>query len=148
MEIDLVYYSNKQIISWQLSSCSLCNLCQIEEDYIHLFMLCHLSLFGVNVIQLFKKVDFEISISFSRLVLGYKILNKEYFDFIYILTILGYSIYKCTNHMCRNKKQKRLFVKELRTRLNVCKNIYSTMLFSKIQHVLKNNYEKYMIYVL
>ena len=57
MEIDLVYYSNKQIISWQLSSCSLCNLCQIEEDYIHLFMLCHLSLFGVNAIQRFKKVN-------------------------------------------------------------------------------------------
>ena len=42
----------------------------------------------------------------------------------------------------------RLFVKELRTRLNVCKNIYSTVLFNKIQDVLKNNYEKYMIYVL
>jgi hypothetical protein len=66
-----------------------------------------------------KKVDFEISISFNRLVLGYKIFDKEYFDVNYILAILGYSIYKCTNHMFRNKKTKaidvyRLFVKELR----------------------------------
>jgi hypothetical protein len=85
--------------------------------------------------------------------LGHKIFDKEYFDVNYILTILGYYIYKCTHHMFRNKKTKAidvniLFVTELRTRLNVCKNIYSTVLFNKIQHVLKNNYEKYMIYVL
>ena len=35
-----------------------------------------------------------------------------------------------------------LFVRELRSRLNVCKNIYSNVLFKKIQSVLKSNYEK------
>jgi hypothetical protein len=81
--------------------------------------------------MLYNYLNFEVSISFNRLVLGYKIFDKEYFDVNYILTILGYSIYKCTNHMFRNKETKaidvyKLFVKELRTRLNVCK-IYTLL---------------------
>jgi len=51
--------------------------------------------------------------------------------------------------MCRSKKQKQyidvysLFVRELRSRLNVCKHIYSNVLFKKLlQKLLKSNYEK------
>jgi hypothetical protein len=51
-------------------------------------------IFGKNVTKLFKEVNFEINVSLKHLVLGYKIFDKEYFDFIYILTILGYSTSK------------------------------------------------------
>ena len=103
--------------------------------------------------MLYNYLNFKISISFNRLVLGYNIFDREYFDVNYILTIIGYSIYKSTNHMFRNKKTKsdrciHIICKRTTTWLNICTNIYSTVLFNKIQHVLKNNYEKYMIYVL
>ena len=78
---------------WRLSNCSLCNFCQLEEDYIHLFMSCkYVSNFWKKVTELFKKVNFEINISLTHLVFGYKIFNKEYLHFNYILTIVGYSL--------------------------------------------------------
>ena len=78
---------------WRLSNCSLCNFCQLEEDYIHLFMSCkYVSNFWKKVTELFKKVNFEINISLKHLVFGYKIFNKEYLHFNYILTIVGYSL--------------------------------------------------------
>ena len=57
-----------------------------------------------DIPELFKKVNFEINISLKYLVLGYKIFDKEYFDFNYILTILGYSIYK--SHKVSEQKTK------------------------------------------
>lgn len=47
--------------------------------------------------ELSRKVNFGINISLKHLVLGYKIIDKEYFDVNYILTFLGYSIYKSYN---------------------------------------------------
>jgi hypothetical protein len=69
--------------------------------------------------------------------LGYKIFDKEYFD---ILTILGYSTYK--SYYVSEQKTKaidvyNLFVRELRSKLNVCKNIYSSVLFNKIQKCIE-----------
>ena len=135
--IQFINPRKKLLTVWRLSNCSLCNFCQIEEDYIHLFMSCkYLSHFWKKVTELFKKVNFEIIISLKHLVLGYEIFDKEYFDFNYILTILGYSIYK--SYYVSEQKTKAidvysLFVRELRSRLNVCKNIYSNVLFKKIQ---------------
>ena len=100
----------------------------------------YLSLFWEKVTELFKKVNFEISISLKHLVFGYKIFDKEYFNFNYILTILGFLIYK--SYYVSEQKTKALdvcclFVRELRTRLNVCKNIYSSVLFNKIQKCIE-----------
>ena len=93
-----------------------------------------------KVTELFKKVNFEINISLEHLVFGYKIFDKEYFDFNYIVAILGYSIYK--SYSVSEQKTKAidvysLFVRELRSRLNVCKNIYSNVLFNKIQKCIE-----------
>ena len=67
---------------WRLSNCSLCNFFQIEEDYNNVFMSCkYLSRFWRKVIELFKKVNFEIGISLKYLVFGYKIFDKRMFRF-------------------------------------------------------------------
>ena len=92
-----------------------------EEDCINLFMSHkYLSHFWKKIIEVFKKVNFEINISLKHLVFGYKIFDKEYFDLNYILTILGYSIYK--SYYVSEQKTKAidvysLFVRELRSRL-------------------------------
>ena len=120
--IQFIIPTTKLLTVWRLSNSSLCNFCQIEEDYIHLFMSCkYLSYFWKKVTELIKKVNFEINISLKHLVLGYTIFDKEYFDFNYILAILGYSIYK--SFYVSEQKTKAidaysLFVRELRSRLN------------------------------
>ena len=93
-----------------------------------------------KVTELFKKVNFEINISLEHLVFGYKIFDKDYFHFSFILTILGYSI--CKSYSVSERKTKTidvysLFERELRPRLNVCKNIYSNVLFNKIQKCIE-----------
>ena len=98
-----------------------------------------------KVTELLKKVNFEINISLKHLVLGYKIFDKVYFDFNYILTILGYSIYK--SYYVSEQKTKAidvysLFVRELRSRLNVCKISIQMCCLKRYKSVLKNNYEK------
>ena len=95
----------------------------------------YLSHFWKKRYRTIKKVNFEINVSLKHLVLGYTIFDKEYFDFNYILTILGYSTYK--SYYVSEKTPKAidlysLFVRELESRLNVCKSIYSSVLFNKI----------------
>ena len=113
----------------------------MEEDYIHLFMsFKYLSHFWKKVTELFKKVNFEINISLKHLVFGYNIFDKEYFHFNYILTILRYSIYK--SYYVSEQKTKAiyvysLFVKELRSMLNGCRHIYSSVLLNKIQKCIE-----------
>jgi hypothetical protein len=114
----------------------------MEADYINLFMSCkYLSHFIKKVTELFKKVNFEINISLKHLVFGYKIFDQEYFDFNHILTILGYSLYK--SYYESEQKTKAiyvysLFVKELRSVLNVCKTIYSSVLPNKVQKCIES----------
>jgi hypothetical protein len=80
-----------------------------EEDCINLFMSRkYLSHFWKKIIEVFKKVNFEINISLKHLVFGYKIFDKEYFDFNQILTILGYSIYKL--YYVSEQKTKAIYV--------------------------------------
>ena len=66
--------------------------------------------------------------------------DKECFNFNYIPAILWYSIYK--SYYMSGQKTKAihvysLFVKDLRSMLNVCEHIYS-----RYKSVLKSNHEK------
>jgi hypothetical protein len=54
--IQFIIPTKKLLTVWRLSNCSLCNFCQIQEDYVHLFMPCkYLSHFWKKVTELFKK---------------------------------------------------------------------------------------------
>ena len=100
----------------------------------------YLSHFWKKVTELFKKVSFEINISLKHLVFGYTIFDKEYFEFNHILSILGYSIYKSyyvLEHKTKAICVYSLFVKELRSMLNVCRHIYSSVLLNKIQKCIE-----------
>ena len=67
-------------------------------------------------------------------------IEKKKESKIVLYAILGYSIYK--SHYVLEQKTKAiyvysLFVRELWSRLNVCKNIYSSVLFNKIQKCIE-----------
>jgi hypothetical protein len=44
--------------------------------------------------QILKKSNIENFVTLKHIVFGYKIFDKDYFDFNYFLAILGFSIYK------------------------------------------------------
>ena len=71
---------------------SLCNLCNIVEDYSHYFMTCiFFKQFLGKIKELLKKSGIENDITLYHLVFGYKIFDKTYYDFNYFLTIIGFS---------------------------------------------------------
>jgi hypothetical protein len=71
---------------------SLCNLCNIEEDYSHYFTTyIFFKEFWGKIKEALKKYGIE-NYTLYHLVFGYKIFDKSYYDFI--LTIVGFSIYK------------------------------------------------------
>ena len=52
--IQFIIPTNFFLTVWRLSNCSLCNFCQIEEDYVHLFMSCkYLSHIWKKITELF-----------------------------------------------------------------------------------------------
>jgi hypothetical protein len=66
-----------------------------DEDYLHYFMSCtYLKEFWVKIQQILKKSNIENFVTLKHIVSGYKIFDKDYFDFNNFLTILGFSIYK------------------------------------------------------
>ena len=118
--------NKKQLQKWKISQDSLCNYCNIEEDYHHFFISCkYLSTFWSKIEQLLKKVNINNKITLKHFVFGYKIFDKDYNYFNYFLTILAYTIYK--SYYVSEQKMKNLdvyclFVKEFRNRL--CKDYW------------------------
>jgi hypothetical protein len=47
--------------------------------------------FWVKIQQILKKTNIENFVTLKHIVFGYKIFDKDYFDFNYFLTILGFS---------------------------------------------------------
>ena len=114
----------------------------MEEDYIHLFMSCSVTCLDKRY-RTIKKVNLENSISLKHLVVGYKIFDKDYFDFNFIETILGYLIYKSDNVSEQKSKAMdvcSLFVRELRTRLNVCKIYIQVCCLTRYTHTVLNQH--------
>ena len=54
----------------------------------------YLKEFWVKIQQILKKSNIENFVTLKHIVFGYKIFDKDYFDFNYFLAILGFSIYK------------------------------------------------------
>ena len=87
--------TKKLLMKWRIASNSLCNFCGQDEDYLHHFMSCpYLKEFWVKIQQILKTSNIENFVTLKHIVFGYKIFDKDYFDFNYFLTILGFSIYK------------------------------------------------------
>jgi hypothetical protein len=59
-----------------------------------LIILEFLHLAYLKIQQILKKPNIENFVTLKHIVFGYKIFDKDYFDFNYFLTILGFSIYK------------------------------------------------------
>lgn len=125
---------------WKITESSLCNYCQMEEDYEHFFITCkYLSPLWNQVKHFFKQNKFEINITLNYLVFGYKLFDETYYDFNYVLSILAFSIYKA--YYMSEQKTKiidvyDLFVCELQSSLNNYMKKYTS-------NLIKNFYKTY-----
>ena len=85
-----------------------------------------------------KKSKIENFVTLKHIVFGYKIFDKDYFDFKYFLTILGFSIYK-TYYVSEQKTKQvhvsiySLFVREYITRISQVQKLQNSKLLAKIR---------------
>jgi hypothetical protein len=92
--------------------------------------------FWVKIQQILKKYNIENFVTLKHIVFGYKIFDKDYFDFNYFLTILGFSIYKAYYVSEQNTKQVNiysLFVREYITRISQVQKLQNSKLLAKIR---------------
>ena len=74
--------TKKLLMKWRIAINSQCNFCGQDEDYLHYFMSCpYLKEFWVKIQQILKKSNIENFVTLKHIVFGYKIFDKDYFDF-------------------------------------------------------------------
>ena len=131
-------------MKWKIAINSQCNCCGQDEDYLHYFMSCpYLKEFWVKIQQILKKSNIENFVTLKHIVFGYKIFDKDYFDFNYFLTILGFSIQKAYYVSEQKTKQVNiysLFMREYITRISQVQKLQNSKLLAKIKKILKCKY--------
>ena len=129
--------TKKLLMKWRIAINSQCNFCGQDEDYLHYFMSCpYLKEFWVKIQQILKKSNIENFVTLKHIVFGYKIFDKDYFDFNYFLAILGFSIYKAYYVSEQKTKQVNiysLFVREYITRISQVQKLQNSKLLAKIR---------------
>ena len=87
--------NGQNLFKWKIITTDLCPLCNTIDDYEHFFIKCiWVKKFWKKIYSTFKTIGFTNKILFKHIVLGYKICEKDYWDFNLILTIISFSIYK------------------------------------------------------
>jgi hypothetical protein len=83
------------LFKWKIVGNSLCNFCKLDEDYSHYFITCaFLKEFWTKFQNLMKGLGIGNKITLKHIVLGYKIDDKNYLALHFLITVLGFSIYK------------------------------------------------------
>ena len=76
--------TKKLLMKWRIAIDSQCNFCGQDDDYLHYFMSCpYLKEFWVKIQQILKKSNIKNFVTLKHIVFGYKIFDKDYFDFNY-----------------------------------------------------------------
>jgi hypothetical protein len=135
--------TKKLLMKWRIANNSQCNLCGLskDQDYLHYFISCpYLKEFWVKILQILKKSNIENFVTLNHIVFGYKIFDKDYFDFNNSLTILGFSIYKAYYVSEQKTKQVNiysLFVREYITRISQVQKLQNSKLLAKIRKIIE-----------
>ena len=80
---------------WKIVGNSLCNFCKLDEDYSHYSITCtFLKGFWKKFQNLKKGLGIEAKITLKHIVHGYKIDDKNYLALNFLITAVGFSIYK------------------------------------------------------
>jgi hypothetical protein len=82
---------------WRLSASNLCSLCHVVEDYEHLFVTCvKVKETWKHVISILHDMGYtNVKPHLKLMVAGYKAQSNTYVPVNFMLTVMGFSIYKC-----------------------------------------------------
>ena len=124
------------LYKWKIAESNLCNICNVEEDYNHLFISCnYLKQFWDQIKKLLKTIHFDFNITLVHLVIGYKIYDREYFDINYLFSILAFSIYKSyyvSEQKTKNIDVFKLFACKLRKKVREFNLKHKSVLLQKV----------------
>ena len=128
----------KQLLyRWKITHNNVCNVCNVLEDYDHYFLSCStLNLFWHRIKFMLQKCKIDKPIILKYLVFGYKITDKAYYDFNYLLTIIGFTIFKAYYVSEQKTKYIDLYSLFEREYLKRVKNTESTLL-NKIKQIIE-----------
>ena len=103
---------------------SLCNFCKLNEDYSHYFITCT-----------FRKL------TLNHIVLGYKIDDKNYLALNFLITVIGFSIYK--SYYISEQKTKyidvyKIFANEYIKRINENRTLQKCTFLMKVKNNIIN----------
>ena len=101
----------KRLIAiWKISNSPLCNMCEVVEDYEHMFITCeYFGEFWEKIRELLKKLKIgNHVINLKNLVFGYKIQDEKLFWLNFLLLIILFSINKI--YYLSEQKTKRINV--------------------------------------
>ena len=91
---------------------------------------------GENTTNFEQKTNIENFVTLKHIVFGYKLFDKDYSDFNYVLTILGFSIYKAyyvSEQKTKQVSMHSLFVREYITRISQVQKLQNSKLLTKIK---------------
>ena len=134
---------NKVLLSkWKIVGNSLCNFCKLNEDYSHYFITCtFLKEFWTKFQNLMKGLGIENKITLNHIVLGYKIDDKNYLALNFLITVVGFSIYK--SYYISEQKTKyidvyKIFANEYIKRINENKTLQKCTFLMKVKNNIIN----------
>ena len=90
--------TQKLLMKWRIAINSQCNLCGQDEDYLHYVMSCPYMKECWVKIQILKKSNIENFVTLKHIVFGYKIFDKDYFDFNYFFN--NFRIFNIQSILC------------------------------------------------
>lgn len=95
--------SGKLLHRWKIEDSDLCILCNVEDDYKHMFLECkRLKLFWTQIIRLLRNtLNITVKNNYELLVLGYRSTNDNTQTINIVLTLAKYTIFKS---WCKNRK--------------------------------------------
>ena len=134
---------NKVLLSkWKIVGNSLCNFCKLDEDFSHYFITCtFLKEFWTQFQNLMKGLGIENKITFKYIVLGYKIDDNNYLALIFLITVVGFSIYK-SSYISEQKTKYidvyRIFGNEYIKRINENKTLQKCTILMKAKNYIIN----------
>ena len=127
---------------WKIVGNSLCNFCKSDEDYSHYFITCtFLKEFWTQFQNLKKGLGIGNKITLKHIVLGYKIDGKNYLALIFLITVVGFSIYK--SYYISEQKTKyidvyKIFANAYIKRINENNKLQKCTFSIKVKHYIIN----------
>ena len=93
--ISNILSNQEKLYVWKVSQTPMCPLCNCIDTYQHFFFECKLVLdFWTCIYEKLKMIHFNRKFQLKDLVIGYKIDDKDYWDFNLFLTLLDFQFTK------------------------------------------------------